>query len=59
MSNDKFRIIEVRGYYRKVKLKAPNDGVEAKKWINPYKRKIKIKEVKVDKQQKTVEDFGL
>lgn len=51
-----YKIINVRGYYRKVILKESYKDVEAKKWVEPYIRKIKIK---VDNKQKTVEEYEM
>jgi len=51
-TKQEYRVIEVRGYYRKHMV----GGVETKKWIAPHKRKIKSKPI--DTSQKTVEEFN-
>lgn len=40
-----YKIIEVRGYYRNVML----NNQKVKKWVKPYIRKIKLKEIRGQK----------
>jgi len=47
-----YKIIDVKGYNRKMVIK----GEEVIRWINPYKRKLKIE---IDDEQKTIQDFEM